>query len=220
MVSDWKQQFEGRQWEVAFKLESLTLQHEQLEAVQRTQAETIQSLSRKLEARSAENAALKTEIRLCLEAVSAMRADNLQLQEAMRTMTGQLAASAETVRRFQGKLSDSSAAQSASTPVATPSQPQSKHTGTGISNYSGNNELSTNCNIENSNLESCKTHTVNQVPTLIAESPLMGAGSLSGQAGRASQQQLPLQHQQQQQQKQQQQQQQQQRRQQQQQKQK
>mmetsp|Transcript_112309 Transcript_112309/g.250909 ORF Transcript_112309/g.250909 Transcript_112309/m.250909 type:complete len:187 (-) Transcript_112309:123-683(-) len=102
--TEWKQHLESRQWELTFKVESLSLQQEQLDSHQREQAARIAELTAELAGSAAERAELRRRLDDSRDAVSSLRLENENLREAVRAVTATLAASTGTIRRLQEKL--------------------------------------------------------------------------------------------------------------------
>jgi len=89
-AADWQRGMERRQWELAFKLESLSMQYEQLDTVQREQAAQIEALTVELRESSAEREELRGELDESHEAVEALQLENRRLHEAIRGLIARI----------------------------------------------------------------------------------------------------------------------------------
>lgn len=109
-AADWHRGVESRQWELAFKLESLSMQYEQLDSVQREQATQIENLSAELRECIADRNELKGQLEESHEAVVSLKLENQQLHQAIRSLLAKLPTAAASTRRLE-READTSADQ-------------------------------------------------------------------------------------------------------------
>jgi len=120
-AADWQHGIERRQWEVAFKLESLSMQYEELDSVQRKQATKIEELSTELRDSIAERNQLRCELDESHEAVVELRLENQRLHQAIRSLIEKIPVSTTSTRHLE-READTSADQQRGLALSTSSR--------------------------------------------------------------------------------------------------